>query len=63
MRTYFCEQHDLDEMLSEARLSEEKARNSMLDAARLAEELRAEQEPVLSSYNSTFSVILIHLYR
>ena len=56
MRTYFCEQHDLDEMLSEARLSEEKARNSMLDAARLAEELRAEQEPVLSSYNSTFSV-------
>ena len=42
-----CAQHDLDEMLSEARLSEEKARSSMLDAARLAEELRAEQEPVL----------------
>lgn len=35
--------------MAEARLSEEKARCSMLDAARLAEELRAEQEPVFIS--------------
>merc|ERR1711884_593449 len=36
--------HDLDEMASEAKMSEEKAQRSMIDAARLAEELRAEQE-------------------
>jgi hypothetical protein len=41
-------------MMSEARLSEEKARNSMLDAARLAEELRAEQEPVLTGFVQPF---------
>merc|ERR1719471_2111178 len=35
---------DLDEMASEAALSEEKAQKAMIDAARLAEELRAEQE-------------------
>merc|ERR1711970_1113761 len=35
---------DLDEMLSEARNSEEKAKKAMVDAARLADELRAEQE-------------------
>merc|ERR1712064_87856 len=36
--------HDLDEMTSEAKMSEEKAQRSMIDAARLAEELRAEQD-------------------
>merc|ERR1712218_557226 len=36
--------HDLDEMTSEAKMSEEKAQRSMVDAARLADELRAEQE-------------------
>merc|ERR1719394_346867 len=36
--------HDLDEMTSEAKMSEDKAQRSMIDAARLAEELRAEQE-------------------
>merc|ERR1712079_149265 len=36
--------HDLDEMTSEAKMSEEKAQHAMIDAARLAEELRAEQE-------------------
>jgi len=46
-------------MLSEARLSEEKARNSMLDAARLAEELRAEQEPVLAPLN--FSIFIFRI--
>merc|ERR1719244_2372514 len=35
---------DLDEMLSEAKNSEEKAKKAMVDAARLADELRSEQE-------------------
>merc|ERR1712124_187116 len=35
---------DLDEMASEAALSEEKAQRAMIDAARLADELRAEQD-------------------
>merc|ERR1711981_257355 len=45
-----CEQelnalgHDLDEMTSEAKMSEEKAQRAMIDAARLADELRSEQE-------------------
>eukprot|EP00092_Neocalanus_flemingeri_P015388 GFUD01016652.1.p1 GENE.GFUD01016652.1~~GFUD01016652.1.p1 ORF type:complete len:343 (+),score=106.82 GFUD01016652.1:141-1031(+) len=45
-----CEQelsslhHDLDEMSAEASMSEEKAQRAMIDAARLADELRAEQE-------------------
>merc|ERR1712156_570824 len=38
---------DLDEMSSEAHLSEEKAKKAMVDAARLADELRAEQELAL----------------
>merc|ERR1719219_661901 len=45
-----CEQemnnlgHDLDEMAGEAHMSEEKAQRAMVDAARLADELRGEQE-------------------
>merc|ERR1712029_618499 len=35
---------DLDEMANEAHLSEEKAKKAMVDAARLADELRGEQE-------------------
>merc|ERR1712040_31861 len=35
---------DMDEMASEAQLSDEKAKKAMVDAARLADELRAEQE-------------------
>merc|ERR1719233_1324173 len=38
---------DLDEMSSEAHLSDEKAKKAMVDAARLADELRAEQELAL----------------
>merc|ERR1719312_2075137 len=34
-------------MVSEAKMSEDKARNAMVDAARLADELRAEQELAL----------------
>jgi len=41
MQTMNC---DLDDMLKEARHSEEKAKKAMVDAARLADELRAEQE-------------------
>jgi len=45
-----CEQelntlgNDLDEMATEAHMSEEKAQKAMLDAARLADELRGEQD-------------------
>merc|ERR1719392_561038 len=45
-----CEQelnalgHDLDEMTSEAKMSDDKAQRAMIDAARLADELRSEQE-------------------
>merc|ERR1712156_1178552 len=35
---------DMDEMASEAHLSDEKAKKAMVDAARLADELRHEQE-------------------
>merc|ERR1712127_227077 len=35
---------DLDEMASEAGMSEEKAQRAMIDAARLADELRGEQD-------------------
>merc|ERR1719278_483835 len=35
---------ELDEMASEAGLSEEKAQKAMVDAARLADELRQEQD-------------------
>merc|ERR1719250_313329 len=35
---------DLDEMATEAKLSEEKAARAMVDAARLADELRCEQD-------------------
>merc|ERR1712002_951382 len=49
-----CEQematmgHDLDEMVSEAHMSEGKAQRAMIDAARLADELRAEQEMAMA---------------
>merc|ERR1740128_1428761 len=45
-----CEQemnnlgHDLDEMSGEAHMSEQKSQGAMVDAARLADELRGEQE-------------------
>ena len=40
----FFSQADLDEMSSESRMSEEKAQRAMVDAARLADELRMEQD-------------------
>merc|ERR1719479_592512 len=39
--------HDLDEMTAEAKMSEDKAQRAMIDAARLAAELRAEQESAM----------------
>merc|ERR1711962_1971341 len=39
---------DMDEMSSEATTSEEKAQRAMIDAARLADELRAEQDTAQS---------------
>jgi hypothetical protein len=39
---------DLDEMTAEAAMSGEKAQQAMVDAARLAEELRAEQEMAMA---------------
>merc|ERR1712184_111437 len=48
-----CEQelnamgHDLDEMTAEAKMSDDKAQHAMIDAARLAEELRAVQEAAI----------------
>merc|ERR1712128_221522 len=39
---------DLDEMTNEARLSEDKAARAMIDAARLADELRCEQDVAMT---------------
>jgi chromosome segregation ATPase len=39
--------HDLDEMVGEASMSEEKAQRAMIDAARLADELRTEQDTAM----------------
>merc|ERR1711872_782393 len=37
-------QGEMDEMASEAAISEERAQRAMIDAARLADELRSEQD-------------------
>merc|ERR1712127_1180914 len=39
---------DLDEMASEAGMSDEKAQRAMIDAARLADELRGEQDAAMT---------------
>merc|ERR1711911_469549 len=39
---------DLDEMANESKISEEKTARAMIDAARLADELRAEQDVAMS---------------
>merc|ERR1712215_15798 len=39
---------DLDEMTGEAKMSEDKAQRAMIDAARLADELRAEQDAAMT---------------
>merc|ERR1719197_1873155 len=41
-------QGDLDEMSNEAKMSEDKAARAMVDAARLADELRCEQDAAMS---------------
>ena len=40
----YIPQADLEEMVCESMVAEERAKKSMIDAARLADELRAEQE-------------------
>merc|ERR1712123_203091 len=48
-----CEQemnnlgHDLDEMTGEAQMSDQKSQKAMIDAARLADELRMEQDTAM----------------
>ena len=41
---FFLQQSDLDEQSNELRSSDERSKKAMSDAARLAEELRQEQE-------------------
>merc|ERR1711953_1141739 len=45
-------QAEIDDMLHQAKNSEEKAKKAMVDAARLAEELRAEQDHVSTQSNA-----------
>ena len=45
-------QAEIDDMLHQAKNSEEKAKKAMVDAARLADELRAEQDHVNNQSNS-----------
>merc|ERR1739838_464828 len=49
-------QADLDDMLNDAKNSEDKAKKAMIDAARLADELRAEQEHAHKSETSKKSL-------
>merc|ERR1719435_208486 len=54
---------DLDEMLNEAKNSEEKAKKAMVDAARLADELRAEQEHAQAQEKMKKSLeVLLHFF-
>merc|ERR1712018_1015805 len=46
-------QAEIDDMLHQAKNSEEKAKKAMVDAARLAEELRAEQDHVTVQSKNT----------
>ena len=45
-------QAEIDDMLHQAKNSEEKAKKAMVDAARLADELRAEQDHTASQGNA-----------
>merc|ERR1711997_232644 len=47
---------EIDDMLSQAKNSEEKAKKAMVDAARLADELRAEQDHSSSQEKATRSL-------
>merc|ERR1712168_937664 len=49
-------QADLDDMVNEAKNSEDKAKKAMVDAARLADELRAEQDHANASETSKKSL-------
>ena len=43
------DQGELDEMAHEAAVSEERAQKAMIDAARMADELRTEQEVAMAT--------------
>merc|ERR1712241_123562 len=45
-------QAEIDDMLQQAKNNEEKAKKAMVDAARLADELRAEQDHVNNQSNA-----------
>merc|ERR1719383_1355881 len=45
-------QAEIDDMLHQAKSSEEKAKKAMVDAARLADELRAEQDHVTTQLSA-----------
>jgi chromosome segregation ATPase len=49
---------EIDDMLQQAKNSEEKAKKAMVDAARLANELRAEQDHVNTQVNSLRELFL-----
>merc|ERR1712015_258248 len=49
-------QAEIDDMLHQAKNSEEKAKKAMVDAARLADELRAEQDHVSTQSKSKHSM-------
>ena len=49
---------EIDDMLQQAKNSEEKAKKAMVDAARLADELRAEQDHVNTQVNSLCKLFL-----
>ena len=56
----FSLQCELDEMANEAQLSEEKAKKAMIDAARLADELRSEQE-LAQTYEKERKLLECHI--
>ena len=43
-KNHYLSQADLEEMLTESKMADERAKKAMIDAARLADELRLEQE-------------------
>jgi chromosome segregation ATPase len=51
-------QAEIDDMLHQAKNSEEKAKKAMVDAARLADELRAEQDHVNTQVNALCKLFL-----
>lgn len=51
-------QADLDNLITNAKNSEEKAKKAMIDAGRLADELRTEQD---HSMNQVLNLLTVHM--